>query len=106
MARSEEHAPERQRRDRFGIVARLNQRREPLLAQPLEFVFREGRAQRHVGHDRQRIGQPCDRYVQPHGRRIRARRRAEIGAEVIDRIGDLERRSRAGAFLQQVAAPS
>ena len=83
-----------------GIVARLQQRRQPLLAQPLELLGRERRPQRDVGHDRQRVGEPRDRHVQPDGRRIERAAGAEVGAEEVDGVGNLERRARAGAFLE------
>ena len=50
------------------IVASLQQSRQPLLAHPLELFLRERRPQRDVGHDRQRIGQPRDRHMQPDRR--------------------------------------
>ena len=95
MGRSVQHTRERQRRDCRRVVARLQQVREPLLAQPLELVFRERRPERDVGHDRQRLGEPRDRHVQAHRRGVDAGRGAQIGAEEIDRVGDLERRPRA-----------
>ena len=41
-----------------GVVAGLDQRREPLLAKAIELGLRERRTQGDVGHDRQRRGQP------------------------------------------------
>src|SRR5882762_340287 len=93
-------ARERGRRNGRRIVARLQQAGEPLLALALQLVFRERRTQRHVGHDRQRFGKPRDRHVQTHGGRVGGRRRSKSGAEAIDRVGDLERGPRAGAFLE------
>ena len=80
MRRAVEDARERQRGNRRRIVARLQQAGEPLLPQPFELVFRERRPQRDVGHDRQRVGEPRDRHVQPHGRRIEARSSAPRSA--------------------------
>ena len=100
MALAVEDAREGDRGDRRRIVAPLQQAREPLLALPLELVFRERRAQRHVGHDRQRVGKPRHWHVQADGGCVDSARRAEIGAEEIDGVGDLERRSRARALLE------
>ena len=54
------------RGDRCRIVARLQERRQPLLAEPLELVVRKRWAQRDVGHDRQHVGETRHRHMQPH----------------------------------------
>ena len=95
-----EDSGERLGGDGGRIVARLQQRRQPLLAHPLELFLRERRPQRDVGHDRQRIGEPRDRHVQPDRRRIERAAGAKIGAEEVDRVGNLQRRPRPGAFLE------
>ena len=100
MRRPEDRAREGHRRNRLRIVARLQQADQPLLAQPLELVFRERGPERDVGHDRQRIGEPPDRDVQAHRGRVDAARCRQIGAEKIDRVRDLQRRARSGAFGQ------
>ena len=58
MRGAEDDARERQRRDRRRVVARLEQRRQPLLAQAIELRLRKRRPQRDVGHERQRGVQP------------------------------------------------
>ena len=95
-----QHAGERRRVDGGRVVARLQDAGQALLPQPLELVVRERRPERDVGHQRQRIGQPRDRHVQPHGRRVDAGRGGQVGAEEIDRVGELERRARAGALVE------
>ena len=62
--------------------------------------------QRDVGHDRQRVGEPRRpaRAGAPPTSRSRCWRR-EIGAEEVDRVGDLERRARSRA-LARASRPS
>ncbi len=100
MRRPEDRAREGHRRNRRRVVARLQEADQPLLAKPLEFLFRERRPERDVGHDRQRLGEPPDRDVQAHRSRVEAARRGQIGAEKIDGVRDLQRRARSRAFGQ------
>ena len=73
------------------IVARLEQARQPLLPQPIELVLRKRRPQRHVGHDRQRVGEPRDRHVQADGGAVAG------GARCRDRRRENRRRRRSRA---------
>ncbi len=55
MRRPEDDARKRQLNQRRRVVARLQQSGEPLLPQAIEIAGREGRPQRDVRHQRQRI---------------------------------------------------
>ena len=79
--------------NRSRVVARLNQAGETLLAQPFELVFRKRRTQRDVGHDGQRIAQPGDRDMEANCGGVDGARRAEVGSEKVNGVGDVERRS-------------
>ena len=100
MGRPVEDARERGRVDRRRIVASLKDTGEALLPQAFELLGRKRRPQRDVGHQRQCVGQSRHRNVKPDGRRVETGRAAQIGAEEVDGIGEIERRARAGALLQ------
>ena len=100
MRRAIDDARERELDQRARVVARLQQIRQPLLAQAIELRRGEGGAQRHVRHQRQRIAELRDRHREPHRRIIKRARRREIRAEELERVGEVERRSRAGAFVE------
>ncbi len=81
-------------------MRRLQYRGEELLADALQLTLREGRAQRHVSHDRQRVAEPRNRHVEVDERSVGRARRGEVRPEVIDRIGDLQRVATGGSFVQ------
>ena len=56
--------------------------------------------QRDVRHQRQRIAQLRHRHRQPHRRIIERARRRQVGAEELERVREIERRSRTGAFVE------
>ena len=66
--------------------------------QGLEPLRRKRWPLRHVGHQRQRLGKPPNRHVQLKRRGIDVARRGEIGEQRVERVGDLDGRSRAGAL--------
>ena len=88
------------RRHRFGVVPILEQRGDALFPKAVQLGLRERGTQRDVGHQRQRLCQPCHGHVQPHGRGIKGARRSERGAEKLDVIRDLQRVPAAGALIE------
>ena len=81
-----------------GSSRALQQRDEALLPHAFELLLRKRRALRHIGHQRQRIGKPPDRHVQLKRRGIDAARSGEIGEQGVERVGDLDGGTRAGAL--------
>ena len=71
MRRAIHDARERELDQRARVVARLQQIRQPLLAQAIELGRRKGGAQRDVRHQRQRIAElrrPAPRAAPPNNR--------------------------------------
>ena len=78
---------------------------QPLLPLAFELFLRERRPERDVGHDRQRLGEPRHRHVQPDGRRIDAAGGVQVGAEEVDRVGE-SRAPIASRRLRSASRPS
>ena len=101
--RRAEHEPRKGGLDQLlGVVFHFEQRRQALLAQPLQLRLRERGVGDDVRHDRQRVREPRGWHVQIDVRRIRGPRRRELRAEKIDRVGDLEGIARAGPLVEHV----
>ena len=100
MCVAEEQRRKCRGRDRAWIVTRLKQRGEALVAQTRELVGRERRRPEDVGHDRERRRKPRSRDLQPERGTIETARRREARTEEIDGVGNLERVSAGGAFVQ------
>ena len=100
MRRPEDNARKRELNERRRVVARLQQAGQPFLLQSIELARRERGAQRDVGHQRQRIAELRHRDRQANRRIIKRAGRRQVGAEELERVGELERRPRAGAFIQ------
>ena len=82
---AEDDPRKRHLHDRRRIVARLQEPRQPLLAQPLELRGRKRRPQRHVGHERQRVSELRDRRGEPDRRVIERAAGPQLRAEEFDR---------------------
>jgi len=80
------------------VVPRLNHVGEAFGAKPLQFLVRERGPERHVGHDRQGLGEAGHRHVQTDGGAVAPAVGQQIRAQEVDGVGDLERRSRTGAL--------
>ena len=87
---------ERRRVDGGRVISRLQDGGQTLLPLPIELLCREGRPERNIGHQRQRIGKSRDRDVKADGRRVDACSRVQIRAKEVNRVGKLQRRAGAG----------
>ena len=72
-----------------GSSSRLQQRREPFLAKPFELRRRERRTERNVRHHRQCLVEPATGTLSRTADASEELVVDEVGAEVVDRIGDL-----------------
>jgi hypothetical protein len=102
VSRTEDDAREGELHQLLGIVLRFEQRRQALLAQPLQLGLGKRRPRHDVGHDRQRGGQARHGHVQIDVRRVGCGARAQVGAEEVDRVRDPEGIPRPGAFVEHV----
>ena len=100
VCRAEHESRERHRRDALRLVAGLEQRGQPLLPQTVEVGVRKRRPQDDIGHHRQRVGQARHGDVHPHGRGVESARGRERRAEKLNGVGNLQRGSRARAFVE------
>ena len=102
MLRSVDEARKRELNQGFRIVFRLDQRGQQLFADALQLFNRESRSKCHVGHDWKRVAQARDRHMKLDIRRVGRARRRETRAEVVNRVGNLQRVSVARAFVQHL----
>jgi hypothetical protein len=86
MPRSEHQASERRRRQSRRVVSRLQQRRQPFLAQAIELRLAEGGPHHHIGEQRQRVVELRYRCLKPNTRRIVRAAGGESGAEILHRV--------------------
>ena len=97
---TEEQAGEGDPGQRRRIIAGLQQRGQPLGAQPLELLRREVGGQRHVGEQVDRLRQLRRRRGHPHRRRVERGGRGQLRAQELDLVGQRERGLAGGAFVE------
>jgi hypothetical protein len=102
MLVAEDQPRKGERGDRGRIVSCLQKARERFFAEPFQFFRREAGTHDHVRHQGQGISELRHRRGQPHGRVVECARRAELGAEKLNRVGELERGLVARAFIEHV----
>ena len=100
MPRTEDHPCECRAGERARVISGLEQRRQPLLAQPFELRRAERRTQRHIRHQRQRIVHLRHRSGEANRGGIETASGTERCAEEVDRIREIERVAGARALVQ------
>ena len=87
-------------RERAGILARLDDRRQVRLALPLDFLRRKRRVLGDVGDQTQRRGEIARQRVDAQHGRIAPGLGRVAGAELLDFLRDLDGIARRRAFLE------
>ena len=101
MARSVHKPGKRESNELLRIVARLNERREPLLAHAFQLRLGKCRAGDDVREDRKRVSDTRDGDVQVGERGVHGCGCRQLRAQEIDGVRDLMRGAIAGAFNKQ-----
>ena len=102
MLVSEQHAIGDEARDRLGLVAALREAREAIVAHALPVLRGEARAHEHVGGEPERGLEALGGHLQRQLRAVAAAAEPEIGAELLEILGHLQRSARPRALVEHV----